>query len=122
MAVTELSLVALGVGVTAGASDKGKSTPAVPVASKAAVAVEDLMKFPNRHRGQVRVEGVVSAVAPKQQSPMVCVPDGVETYRLPVELTNWAIEVTVLGPGDDGLFPSDVEFWMRDDRWHARLL
>lgn len=39
----------------------------VPV-SRGVLGVEALMKAPKRHRGSVQVEGVVSAIAPKQQT------------------------------------------------------
>lgn len=41
---------------------------AAPAASQSVLAVNDLMKNVDRHKGELRVRGVVNAVAPENQS------------------------------------------------------
>lgn len=65
------ALIILGVAVTvagAGRSRNAKSVVPDSSASKAVLGVETLMRAPDRYPGRVRVEGVVSAVAAKQQT------------------------------------------------------
>jgi hypothetical protein len=67
LAVLVAAVALAGVGRRRSGAPAGHGTAAVRP-SPAILGVEALMQAPERHQGPIRVEGIVSAIAPKQRT------------------------------------------------------
>lgn len=95
--ITALAVVTATVAVAAGQHSNAPVKPTRGASAPAVLGVEALMKQPQRHQGRVQVEGVVSAVAPKQQTLVLI--DTAEFQKCgTVECAELALPVHWTGP------------------------
>ena len=72
-----------------------------------------------------KIYHVLSVGIHKSGSAMITIQEKghVKAYRLPIELTNWAIDLTALSHEKEiNYFPGDVEFGKLLDRFYAEIL